>query len=503
MMKRLFVCYIALIIAIVGLLTAITGCSADSGKKTEIPEVPVSAGWESGTEYQESTEEQETEAEVGTETLEPTESLETKTPEVETTEPGTELPKATEALETEASKPSTETPKLTEAPEMEATEPSTETPKATEDPETQATEPNTESPKATEALETEATEPSTETPKATEAPETEATEPATEALRPTEAPKQEETEPNEGQINASQDVSGILQDALTQLAAKITEPSFGTLTGEWTVLCLARGGYFQKNDPYFEGYYSRIVETVKTEAAKINQNGALHKAKSTENSRLIVALSAIGKDATSVGGWNLITPYDNFTWIKKQGINGPIWALIALDSGNYQTQDSTIRQQCIDYILGRQLEDGGWALTGKVSDPDITAMTLQALYPYRDQAAVKAVADEGFACLSALQKESGGYSTFGDENSESCAQVIVACATWGINPDTDIRFVKNEVSVLDSLLSHYVESEAGFKHIHSGKVDAMATDQGCYALVAYQRYITGQNSLYDMRDVTR
>ena len=305
------------------------------------------------------------------------------------------------------------------------------------------------------------------------------------------------------QVRQPQDVSNTLNAALSQLAVKVPEPSFGTLVGEWTVLCLARGNYFTKDDSYFADYYSRIEAAVQENASSVNKNGALHRAKSTENSRLIVALSAIGKDATNVGGWNLITPYDDFNWITKQGINGPIWALIALDSGNYQTQDATIRQQCLNFILERQLTDGGWALTGTVSDPDITAMTLQALYPYRDRPEIMEAVNEGFACLSALQQEDGGYITFGDSNGESCAQVIVACATWGINPDSDSRFVKNGKSVLDSLLAHYEESKAGFKHIMAGSVDAMATDQGTYALIAYNRLLTGKNPLYVMDDVVR
>lgn len=318
-----------------------------------------------------------------------------------------------------------------------------------------------------------------------------------------DAPAQQSGQIPSEQPKTSRDFSAQLKTTLANLAEKVPEPTFGTLVGEWTVLCLARGNHFEKNDTYFSDYYSRIETIVVQKAETVNQNGALHKAKSTENSRLIVALSAIGKDATNVGGWNLITPYDNFNWILKQGINGPIWALIALDTANYQTQDPTIRQKCLDHILQKQLSDGGWALTGKVSDPDITAMTLQALYPYRDRAEIKQAAEKGFACLSALQKANGGYVTFGDENSESCAQVIVACATWGIDPDTDERFVKNGVSVMDSLLAHYVEAESGFKHVQSGKVDAMATDQGTYALIAYQRLIDGKNPLYDMRDVAR
>ena len=107
-----------------------------------------------------------------------------------------------------------------------------------------------------------------------------------------------------GTPSQGQDVSAVLQATMAQLAATVTEPNFGTNAGEWTVFSLARGNYFAKNDSYFTAYYDRIVEYVNTTAAKLNMNGALDKNKSTDNSRLIVALSAIGRDATSVGDWD-------------------------------------------------------------------------------------------------------------------------------------------------------------------------------------------------------
>jgi hypothetical protein len=294
---------------------------------------------------------------------------------------------------------------------------------------------------------------------------------------------------------------------MAQLAETVTEPVFGTTAGEWTVLSLARGGYFAKDNAYFTDYYDRIVETVNTTASKVNMNGALHKAKSTENSRLIVALSALGKDATSVGDWDLVEAYsaNGFSWIKKQGLNGTIWALIALDSNNYATTDSSIRQQCIDSILSLQHDDGGWALQANLayaSDPDVTGMALTALYPYRDQPEVAAAAEEAFACLSAMQHDNGTFASGGSECSESCAWVIVSTTTWGINPDTDSRFIKNGNSVVDALLAHYREDEKMFQHIIGAGSNAMATDQSCYGLVAYDRFINGKAALYDYSDVT-
>ena len=111
-------------------------------------------------------------------------------------------------------------------------------------------------------------------------------------------------------------------------------------------------------------------------------------------------------------------------------------------------------------------------------------------------------ADAAFTCLSNIQHASGTYASFGEENSESCAQVIVACATWGINPNTDSRFMKNGNSVVDGLLSYYLPEQAEFSHVANNQANNMATDQACYALVAYDRLQKNKSALYDMSDVT-
>ena len=296
------------------------------------------------------------------------------------------------------------------------------------------------------------------------------------------------------------DEQTVLNETLANLAATVPAPSFGTAAGEWSVLALARGGYYATDDSYFTDYYNRITETVNTTAASVNLNGALHKIKSTENSRLILALSAIGKDARSVGNYNLVAPFEDFSWIKKQGINGPVFALIALDSHDYPTTDTTIRTQCIDYLLSKQLSDGGWALSGSSADPDMTAMTLQALAPYTVTETVAEACEKGFAALSALQKDTGGFASWGSVNCESIAQVIVACTAHQIDPNTDARFVKNGRSAVDALLDFYDADKKAFHHVADDNTNAMATDQAAYALVAHHRFLTGKNALYRMND---
>ena len=303
-----------------------------------------------------------------------------------------------------------------------------------------------------------------------------------------------------------QDVSAILNATMAQLADTVKAPAFGTNAGEWTVFSLARGEYFNKINSYFTDYYNRIVETVNELATEVELNGALDKNKSTENSRLIVALSAIGKDATSVGNWNLVDAYsaNGINWIKKQGMNGTIWTLLALDSNDYETSDPTIRQQCVDSILSLQHDDGGWSLmtnTSLASNVDITGMALTALYPYRNQPAVAAACEEAIAWLSDAQLSTGGFPYGTGETSESCAWAIVALTTWGINPDTDSRFIKNGKSAVDNLLTYYIESDSMFAH-QGTESNAMATDQACYALVAYNRFVNEKVALFDYSDVT-
>lgn len=80
---------------------------------------------------------------------------------------------------------------------------------------------------------------------------------------------------------------------------------------------------------YWDNYYSNLENYVKA------HNGVLHSRKYTEYSRVVLALTAIGKEPSNVAGYNLLTPLGDYDKTIQQGINGPIWALLALDSGNY------------------------------------------------------------------------------------------------------------------------------------------------------------------------
>lgn len=305
----------------------------------------------------------------------------------------------------------------------------------------------------------------------------------------------------EESISLKSEADAVLESTLAYLAEAYPAPSFGADGGEWTVMTLARGGYYAEDSEYFSAYLDRITEAVGETAESVNMNGALDASKSTENSRLIIALSSIGHDARRVGDWNLISPYDDFSWVTKQGLSGAAYALIALDTNNYETGDSTVRKQCVDYILSKQLEDGGWAFSGSASDPDMTAIALQALAPYTSDGKVSAACEKAFSALSAMQKSDGSFEAWGSVSAESAAQIVVACTAHGIDPATDSRFVKSEGSLLSALLSFYDEGSGMFCHVAGDGGNDIATVQSAYALVAYKRLVNGHNSLYDMTDV--
>ena len=296
-------------------------------------------------------------------------------------------------------------------------------------------------------------------------------------------------------LQALVDVENIYKDTGAYLK-RLGTPVPGSVGGEWMAIGLIRSGNEIK-DP--AAYYDAIVKFIQE---NIDENGRLHKAKSTENSRMILALTALGKDATAVGGYNLLAGLNDMEYVQKQGINGPIWSLIALDSGNYPAPEGDVsREALIQVILDAQLADGGWALTGSISDADITGMALQALARYyKTNADVTEAVDKAIAALSMMQAADGSFASVDGGSSESVAQVIAALSALGIDADTDTRFIKNGVSALDALCAFFVE-DGGFKHIHDGKLDSMATEQSYYALVAYFRMLEGKSALFNMTDV--
>lgn len=295
--------------------------------------------------------------------------------------------------------------------------------------------------------------------------------------------------------------------AKVYIQSAVSAPVVSYLFGEWAVLGQARAGV-ELSDAYIQAYYDKVVAYVK---ANIGSDGILRKPDDkntpviTDNERIALALTAIGKDPANVGGKNLLAALQDKDIMKVTDtsytdINGLVMGLLALNSRNYTSDTSWLVQA----VLAQQNEDGSWSAsadTKPASDVDMTAMALQALAPYYKDGGNETV---NTAVEKALSWLSGKYQS-GYDSSESCAQVVIALSALNLDANTDARFTKTvegkTLSVLGNLLQYRVAENGGFKHQFADKaVNEMATEQALCAMAAYARFTEKANALYDMTD---
>lgn len=310
----------------------------------------------------------------------------------------------------------------------------------------------------------------------------------------TQTPATRETQPSPEETLLEE---RILEETAHWLMEAVPQPGYGALGGEWLILGLARSGLEIPRD-YFTDYGERVS------ALTAQQGGILHQRKYTEYSRVILAWTALGRNPADVGGFNLLIPLADYDQTVFQGVNGAVFALLALDCGAYSLPENpgsgrqATRELYVDYLLSAQTADGGWTLAGDTGDVDLTAMALQALAGYQDRPDVAKAVEKGLTLLSELQNDQGGFSAGGDECSESIAQVLVALTELGLSP-ADGRFVKNG-NTLQSRLLDFRREDGGFSHTLEAEADLMATEQCFYALVSVARHQQGKSSLYTMTE---
>jgi hypothetical protein len=268
------------------------------------------------------------------------------------------------------------------------------------------------------------------------------------------------------------------------LLQTVSEPYPGDVGGEWVIAAFRRAGTEGRRG-IFKPIYDNLIEF-------LNEcDGVISTRKYAEYSKTIYGVTAAGYDARSVADYDLTLPLGDYDMTVLQGINGPIWALIALDSGNYtiqvnpDAQTQAKRELYLEYILSRELEGGGFSMMGKFADPDITAMALQALSKYTDREDVAAAVKRALNKLSELQQPDGGYKSMGDQNAESTAQVILALCRLGISLH-DPRFMKNGYSPLDNLLT-FRNEDGSYCHLMGDGGNMTATEQAFSALAALTR----------------
>jgi len=296
------------------------------------------------------------------------------------------------------------------------------------------------------------------------------------------------------------DISELRKQLLAQPAAELTA---------WEAFALGRSG-----GGIPSAYLTGLAEQVKAAGGKFR--------KATDLERIVLAVRAAGGDPRAFAGYDLIAAVYNHGNLTLQGANGPIFALLALDSGGYAIPAGAAwtRAKLVDWLLALQNSDGSFPLSpGEAGNADITAMAIAALASYGKAAAASGadasrvggedasraalstgVADtadavaRAAAYLSSVQLPDGGFALERAANSETAAQVIIGLTAAGLDPRA-AAFAKPGGSVLDALLA-YRTAGGGFAHAPGGAADPIATEQALLAMIAYDRFVKGQPALY-------
>jgi len=230
--------------------------------------------------------------------------------------------------------------------------------------------------------------------------------------------------------------------------------------------------------------------------------------------KIVLFVTAMGKDARNVGGYNLIEKMAQKSTYEasSEAYMLDSTMLLALDSGNYfppAGDDYMTKDDLVNNIAAKMDDSIAQAL--QWSSVDSVAMALQPLYKYAtddilpedassDRTAVQEAYAKGIHFLESTQNADGSWSGYGTETNNvwTLAQIMTAMGQLRINPcsETDgTDFIKNGVTVLDDA--------AVFVDVENKKVDddlmSYQPEQLLRGLTAVIRAMEGKDSLYDVR----
>lgn len=224
------------------------------------------------------------------------------------------------------------------------------------------------------------------------------------------------------------------------------------------------------------------------------------KGRMTDIARLTMLLTSRGYDCSNLAKYNGGKPFldgsnneidnlvANIASTTDGGVNGRIFALCALDMGNYTlpANGARSRESLLEQLLNHEYGSDGY-------DVDMVGMLMYAIAPYQEVSGyedrTKAKLDEGVEAILKEMREDYTFHSWGTVNSESVAQVICALASCGIDPYTDPRFGDRDRTILTQWMDMFSTPD-GFKHVQSESAsNLLATYESCYALQWYLGFL--------------
>ena len=287
---------------------------------------------------------------------------------------------------------------------------------------------------------------------------------------------------------------------MEELVQKIIKRYSSSTRNAWEDWEWMNLGFYQKKEANLDDGFS-IAECIKR--LDTTTNVAM-----TNLDRKIMTLTARGFDCSNLAKYNDGKPFidakgnkvDNlvqilYNYTGGYTINGPIFALIALDMGNYTIPADAVwtRETLLEKILTHKYLSDGFGL-------DMVTMLMQSIGPYMNDPVygtrVTAKLEEGLKIVlesfgdKNAYKNPYGVQWGGIYTSEGSAQIVCAMSAMGVDCHTDPRMSNSAgQSALTALLDYADYQNGYFAHTNTTPKNAIATYEGCYATQWYLGFL--------------
>ena len=254
-------------------------------------------------------------------------------------------------------------------------------------------------------------------------------------------------------------------------------PGVEDSSGLYTVFSLARAGF--KADKFYDSVYAKVkaqLGAIKTSTGKfyddtnkkyVSQESILKDGAASQTyAKIALCVTALGKDASNVNGFNLIEKLADKSVYEASSIySRETTILMAIDSKNYElpTGDNYFtRAELVNKTVADT--DNQIATSIDWNSIDSAVMQIQPLCAYQtkdvdgvDKSAVKKACDK---VLNFMYNKQGADGTYGDSYSASnvwtTAQVMITAGLFRIDAATEENgtdFIKNGVTLYDDALA--------------------------------------------------
>ena len=254
-------------------------------------------------------------------------------------------------------------------------------------------------------------------------------------------------------------------------------PGVEDSSGLYTVFSLARAGF--KADKFYDSVYAKVkaqLGAIKTSTGKfyddtnkkyVSQESILKDGAASQTyAKIALCVTALGKDASNVNGFNLIEKLADKSVYEASSIySRETTILMAIDSKNYElpTGDNYLTRA---ELVNKTVSDVDSQIKTSIdwNSIDSAVMQIQPLCAYQtkdvdgvDKSAVKKACDK---VLNFMYNKQGADGKYGDSQSASnawtTAQVMITAGLFGIDAATEENgtdFIKNGVTLYDDALA--------------------------------------------------